>query len=325
MAEALRLKLGLRPHPAPRREIGRMLAWAYPDRIGQRRPGAAGRFLLANGRGAFFASPEPLAAAEFIVAAELDGERREARVFLAAASDLATILEDFGPALQVRETIAWDKRAAAVQMERSLRLGALVLKAGPLDNPDSERVAAALIEGIRQVGIGRLPWTPALRRWQERVGFLGRVLGEEADWPDVGDRALTDSLEHWLGPHLVGITRMSGLKAIDLGGALAGRLTWTQRRRLEEWAPTHIEVPSGSRIKLDYSGEVPVLAVRVQEMFGCADTPRIAGGRQPVLLEILGPNFRPVQVTEDLGSFWRHTYPELKRVLRRRYPKHEWR
>ena len=116
VAEALRLKLGLRPHPAPRREIGRMLAWAYPDRIGQRRPGAAGRFLLANGRGVFFASPEPLAAAEFIVAAELDGERREARVFLAAASDLATILEDFGPALQVRETIAWDKRAAAVQM-----------------------------------------------------------------------------------------------------------------------------------------------------------------------------------------------------------------
>jgi ATP-dependent helicase HrpB len=324
VAEALRQRAGLLKRPAPRRGIGRMLAWAYPDRIGQRRAGDAGRYLLANGRGAFFPAPEPLAAEDYIVAAELDGERREARVYLAAACELAAILEDFRPALTPYDVIEWDKRTSAVRMERSLRLGALALERGPLKSADPQRVAAAMIEGIRQIGIACLPWTPGLRRWQERALFLRRALGGESGWPDVSDAALTETLEQWLSPHLGGVTRLAGLKALDLPGALSGLLSWQQRRQLEEWAPTHIEVPSGSRIRVDYSGEVPVLAVRVQEMFGCADTPRVAGGRQPMQVHLLSPAGRPVQVTQDLAGFWAGSYHEVKKQMRGRYPKHHW-
>jgi ATP-dependent helicase HrpB len=168
-----------------------------------------------------------------------------------------------------------------------------------------------------------LPWTPDRRSWQQRVLFLRRIFPEE-DWPDVSDPALLASLENWLGPHLDGITRLSGLKKVDLGRALKGLLSWPQRRRLEELAPTHLEVPSGSRIRLDYSAEVPVLAVRVQEMFGCAETPRVAGGRQPVLVHLLSPAGRPVQVTQDLAGFWADSYHAVKRELKGRYPKHPW-
>jgi ATP-dependent helicase HrpB len=323
VAEALLARLGLKPPPAPRRDAGRLLAWAYPDRIGQRRPGASGRFLLANGRGAFFPAPEPLAAADYLVAAELDGERREARIYLAAACDLPAILEDFKTVLQPHEKIEWDRRAQAVRVERSLKLGALTLKSTPASDADPLKIRAAMIAGIRETGLDCLPWTSGLRCWQERVLFLKRVMTEE-EWPDVSDPSLLASLERWLAPYIGGITRLAGLKGIDLADALRSRLAWPQRRRLDELAPTHLEVPSGARLRLDYSGEVPVLAVRVQEMFGCTDTPRVAGGRQPVLVHLLSPAGRPVQVTQDLAGFWSGSYDQVKKELRGRYPRHHW-
>ncbi|MBI5581244.1 MAG: ATP-dependent helicase HrpB [Deltaproteobacteria bacterium] len=324
LAEALRQRLGLAAQGAARIEAGRLLAWAYPDRIGQRRAGAPGRFLLTNGRGAFFAAPEPLSTSDYIVAADLDGERREARIFLAAAYDLETLLDQYAGQVHTRKILDWDPRKQAVVAERELRLGALVLKSEQLSAPDPAVIASALIKGIRLAGIGCLPWTREARRWQERVMFVRRVGAGGPEWPDVSDPKLAGSLEDWLGAHLSGITRLPDLKKVDLEAALAGMLNWRQRRALDELAPTHLTVPSGSRIRLDYSGEIPVLAVRIQEMFGGTDTPRVGGGKQPVLLHLLSPAGRPMQVTADLAGFWARGYSEVKKDLRGRYPKHPW-
>jgi ATP-dependent helicase HrpB len=323
-ADALRRAAGVRLAPAgeTREPIGRLLAWAYPERIGRRRAGSAGRYRLANGRGAFFASLEPLAAAEWIVAAELDGERREARIFLAAAYDRETLLDQHAGRTLQREVVAWDARRRAVVAERQLSLGALLLKSEPLAAADPGAVAAALIQGIRAEGITCLPWTRELRSWQERVLYLRRAAAGE-QWPDVSDSELAASLESWLAPHLVGLARLPDLRRVDLGAALGALLSWRQRRELGSLAPTHLTVPSGSRIRLDYSGESPVLAVRLQEMFGCADTPRLGAGR-PVLLHLLSPAGRPVQVTADLAGFWQRGYPEVKKDLKGRYPRHPW-
>ena len=323
VAETLWARLGLEPHPEPQRPTGRLLSWAYPDRIGQRRSGAAGRFLLTNGRGAFFPRPEPLSSADFIVAAELDGERQAARIFLAAACDLQTIQEEYQSELRREDIIQWDRRTRSVRLERALKLGALTLKSFPATDADPAKIRAAMIAGIREAGPECLPWSPGLRRWQARVLFVRRVVGAES-WPDVSDAALLATLEDWLGPHLDGVTRLGGLKEIDLGKVLRGFLSWDQRLRLDELAPTHMEVPSGSRIRVDYGGEVPVLAVRVQEMFGCTDTPRIAGGREPVLVHLLSPAGRPLQVTRDLAGFWAGSYRQVRKEMRGRYPKHPW-
>ncbi|HSO61303.1 MAG TPA: ATP-dependent helicase HrpB [Desulfobacterales bacterium] len=324
LAEALRRRVGVPAQDAVRIETGRLLAWAYPDRIGQRRAGAADRYLLTNGRGAFFAAPEPLSTSDYIVAADLDGERREARIFLAAAYDLATLLEQYAGQVHTREILDWDPRKQAVVAERELRLGALILTSEPLFSPDPAGIASALIKGIRRTGIDCLPWTRDARRWQARVIFLRRVGAGGTEWPDVSDATLTGSLEEWLGVHLSGITRLPDLKRVDLEAALAGILNWRQRRALDELAPTHLTVPSGSRIRLDYSGETPVLAVRIQEMFGGTDTPRVGGGSQPVLLHLLSPAGRPMQVSADLAGFWARGYPEVKKDLKGRYPKHSW-
>jgi ATP-dependent helicase HrpB len=324
VAEAIARRIGVPVNASPSQDIGRMLAWAYPDRIGQRRTGASGRFLLTNGGGAFFPAPEPLAAEDFIVAAELDGERREARIFLAAAYDQASLVEDFPHALEHTESITWDDRQKAVVAVKVRRLGAVTLKTEAIQAADPQKVATALLAGIRRAGIDCLPWNRRLRDWQERVIFLHRMFKDQADWPDVSDPALMDRLEIWLAPYLTGVTRLSGLKKVDLAGALGSLLSRSQRREVDVLAPTHLEVPSGSRIRVDYAGEAPVLAVRIQEMFGCAQTPRVAGGRLPVVLHLLSPAGRPVQVTQDLTGFWANSYYEVKKDLKGRYPKHHW-
>jgi ATP-dependent helicase HrpB len=305
-------------------QCGRVLALAYPDRLAQRR-GTLGQFRLSNGRGAMLPAHDSLAAEDFLAVGSLDGAAREVRIFLAAPIALAEIEEDFPAAIDQRDVLEWNPRAELVDATRERRLWSLVLEEKPLKNPAPERVAAAMVEGIRALGLGALPWTESARSLQARIAFLRRVGGERHDWPDLGDDALLESLEEWLAPHLSGMTRRAHLANLDLTAALLARLDWKQRQAVDALAPTHLTVPSGARVPLDYrSGEVPVLAVRLQEMFGAMDTPTIAGGKVQVLLHLLSPARRPVQVTRDLKSFWANSYRAVKADLKGQYPKHYW-
>ncbi|HET6655667.1 MAG TPA: ATP-dependent helicase C-terminal domain-containing protein, partial [Gammaproteobacteria bacterium] len=302
--------------------VGLLTAFAYPDRIAQRRPGAAPRYQLANGRGAYFAAPEALSNARYLAVAELDGDPREARIFLAAALDPADLEVHFSDHINARDAVRWDTQAGAVTTRREYRLGALLLRDEPLGEVNAEQVAAVLIEGIRRAGSASLPWTPARREWQQRVMFLHRVFGEE--WPAVDDESLMARLEGWLAPYLAGVSRLSQLQTIPLHHALNALLTPAQQRELDKLAPSHVMVPTGSRIAIDYGPDNPVLAVRLQEMFGCDSTPTIANGRAPLTVHLLSPARRPVQITQDLAGFWRSSYQDVKKDMKGRYPKHPW-
>jgi ATP-dependent helicase HrpB len=302
-------------------EAGLLLALAYPDRIGQRRPGVA-RFLLRNGMGAFVDDSDPLSREDYIVAAELDGKPRESRIYLGAPLALSDLERELGDQISIEEKVAWDDASDAVVARRSERLGAIVLREAPLRDPDPEAVAAALLDRVRRVGVGGLPWADGPQRIRERIRFLHRL---DQGWPDVSDAALLDSLSDWLGPAVRGIRRWDELGRVDLAQLMRARLSWDRRAALDTLAPTHIQVPSGSRIPIDYANpEAPVLAVRLQDVFGWTETPRVGGGAVPLTLHLLSPARRPVQVTRDLASFWRTTYFEVRKDLKGRYPKHRW-
>jgi ATP-dependent helicase HrpB len=305
-------------------QCGQVLALAYPDRLAQRR-GGAGQFRLSNGRGAMLPPHDPLAAEDFLAVGSLDGDAREARIFLAAPIALAEIEEDFAGAIEMRDQLAWNARTEIVEAKRERRLWSLVLEEKPLKKPAPEQVVAAMIEGIRAMGLDALPWTDNARNLRARIAFLRRVGDQRHAWPDLSNAALLASLEDWLAPYLSGMTRRAHLANLDLMDASLSRLDWKQRQALDDLAPTHLTVPSGSRVPLDYqSGEVPVLAVRLQEMFGATDTPTIAGGKVQVLLHLLSPARRPVQVTRDLKGFWSSSYRAVKADMKGQYPKHYW-
>jgi ATP-dependent helicase HrpB len=327
LAEGWRAQLGLGRGSGESASIdthtGVLLALAYPDRIARRRGGQAGRFRLSNGRGAEFPETDLLARAEFLAIADLDAGEREARVFLAAPLELAQVQSVFARQISTIDSVAWDRRAEAVVARREQRLGGLVIAESALESVDPRRAGDAMLEGVRALGIGALPWTDAERAWQARVMFMRRH--EPEAWPDVCDERLFASLEDWLAPFLAGMTRREHLARLDLRAALHALLAWQQQRDLDEQAPTHIVVPSGSRIALDYrAGEAPVLAARLQEMFGLRETPRLARGRAAVVIHLLSPAGRPVQVTRDLASFWATGYQEVRKELKGRYPKHYW-
>jgi ATP-dependent helicase HrpB len=321
-ARQLARALGARPGDGDGAAAGILLALAYPDRIAQRRPGGEGRFLLRNGRGATFSDPQPLSAAPYLVAAELAGHGRDSRIFLAAPLEPGEIEAHFGRQIEREDSVAWDDAAGAVRARRRERLGAIVLRESHIADADPELVRAALLDGIRARGLESLPWGKAARQLRERLVFLGAA---DPEWPDATDAGLLESLDEWLGPHLHGLTSLAEVQRIDVVAVLEGMLGWEQRRRLDAMAPTHVEVPSGSRIPVDYADPAaPVLAVRLQEVFGWTETPRIAGGRVPLTLHLLSPAHRPVQVTRDLASFWRTTYFDVKKDLKGRYPRHYW-
>ncbi|MDQ0915271.1 ATP-dependent helicase HrpB [Paenibacillus sp. V4I5] len=319
-AKVLMQQLGIRPSGNKANASGLLLAFAYPDRIAQRR--STGRFLLSSGRGAVLPELQPLSNERYLVAAELDDNGAESRIYLAAPIQEDELLEAFEGRLLKEQEVVWEQATGSVKARQRLRLGAIIIKENPLQDPNPDLVLQALISGIQAESLELLPWTRSARQLQQRVMFLHRF---DVEWPDMGDANLHASLEDWLGPHLYGLKSKGALGRLNLTNILEEMLTWEQRRWLEEWAPTHIQVPSGSRIPVDYSvSESPSLSVRLQEMFGLADTPRIAKGRVPVTLHLLSPAQRPVQVTKDLASFWRDAYFEVKKDLKGRYPKHYW-
>jgi ATP-dependent helicase HrpB len=306
-------------------QIGPLLALAYPDRIAQRQPGSEARYLLTNGRGALFAQPDPLASEPYLVIADLDSGSQSARIDVAAPISEQDIADHCADHIVSAESVIWDDRTDSVRASRQRRLGALVLTEQALSKPNPTVIIEALLDGVRRTGVGTLAWTPELQQWRARVRFLKRIGGPDSPWPDLSDASLLQSLGEWLGPYLNGMTTLERVRNVDLTQPLQGRLTWEQRRDLDRLAPTHVAVPSGSYIRIDYdTPDLPVLAVRLQEMFGCKETPRVAGGKIPLLLHLLSPARRPVQVTQDLAGFWTGSYHDVRKELRGRYPKHHW-
>ena len=306
------------------REVGLLLALAYPDRIAQRRSKAGGRYLLSNGRGARLLNECP-PMSELIVAASLDGRGDESRIFLAAPVELAALEALMAEEIRWKTTVGWERNEQAVIAREERRLGALVLAQRPLQQPDPGELVNAMLEGVHEMGLECLPWNDEARQLQARLLSLRQWLPQQG-WPDLSAEALLASLDEWLAPYLNGVTRREHLAKLNLAEIFMGALDWQMQQRLAQAAPTHLQVPSGSRKKLSYSVDAspPVLAVKLQELFGLADTPTVADGKVAVMLHLLSPAQRPIQVTQDLKSFWNNTYAEVKKELKGRYPKHPW-
>jgi ATP-dependent helicase HrpB len=345
---------------------GTLLAFAYPDRVGRRRPGTDGaRYTLANGRGAHFAEIQNLAKQEFIVAVDLDDRERDARILLAAPLTRDEIDEYLSDRFSRGEAVEWSSRDQAVLARRFVRLDSITLEEKPLRDVPVEEARRAMLEGIRELGVGALPWTRDARDLQARMEFVRRLeegnrapaaldvaasnaphvtsgvtaasnapraapgaataASDSNSWPAVSDEALATTTDVWLAPWLDGVTRRDHLARLALPEILRALLPWDKQRELDQLAPTHLQVPSGSNIRIDYLDEsAPAVSVKLQEVFGLDATPQIGGGRVPITFKLLSPAQRPVQVTRDLASFWRGSYADVRKDMRGRYPKHYW-
>jgi len=305
------------------RTVARLVSWAYPERIARRRPQTRGSYLCEDGGEARIAEADPLAQSEWLAIAHWDpGVPR--RVRLAARLREEDLLRDHGARIHTVDEVHWDAQAEAVVAERQRRLGALVLERRRLQDGAGEKVRTAMLAGIRALGLQALPWSEGARQWQARVLSL-RLWRPEENWPDVADAALLAELEDWLGPYLDGLSRRDHLARLDLPEILQARLDYAQQQQLARLAPTHVEVPTGSRLRLHYDpAQAPALQVKLQEMFGCADTPAVNEGRTRIVLHLLSPAQRPLAVTQDLARFWAGSYSEVKKEMKGRYPRHPW-
>lgn len=302
---------------------GLLTALAYPDRVGRLRGGARGRFLLRNGKGVALDPADPLAGERWIAVADLDARGAEGRVYRAAPVTVEEVAEAFAGQVVEEDEVTWDEEAARVVARRVRRIGAVTLTEGALRSPDPAAISGALCAGVRRAGLQALPWAKETTQLWHRLRFLHHL--DPESWPDMSEAALLAEMETWLAPFLGGMRALDDLGGLDLGAALLGRAGWARRSEVDRLAPSHLEVPSGSRIALDYSDpEAPVLAVKLQEVFGMTDTPRVGGGSVPLTLHLLSPAQRPVQVTRDLASFWREAYFQVRKDLRARYPRHPW-
>jgi ATP-dependent helicase HrpB len=311
--------------------LGDVLLHAFPDRIARRHPIDALRYQLATGRTVRLLDESLLRGEPWLVVNELRDEPRDARILQAAPLDEARLECEFPARFVSEDRVVWDANARAIAAVRERRFDRIVLESKPLPRPDPSRYADALIDAVRQLGLDALPWTDALRQWRERVRGLRAWLPELADaLPDLSDDALLATLDAWLKPALAGRARLDALGEQALGEALKSKVEWSMRQRIDALAPPRIAVPSGLERAITYATDAdgtpqsPVLAVKLQELFGLADTPRIADGRVPLTLHLLSPAGRPLQVTQDLRGFWERTYPDVRKEMKGRYPKHPW-
>ncbi|SEG72047.1 ATP-dependent helicase HrpB [Marinobacterium lutimaris] len=308
-------------HP---RWTGFLLACAYPDRIARNRRSGGNSFRLAANRGAELDPSDRLTRFDWLVVAELSSRNGDAsdRIRLAAALEPALFDDHLSELVQSREHVEWNEQEGRLIAEQQRRVGQLVLDSRPLDASSAAARQTALIALVRKRGLSLLPWSDELNAWRQRVAFCQRH-AEEQSWPDLSDKALLDTLENWLGPYLESVSHINHFARLDLAAILKAQLPWPLPQQLDELAPQRIPVPSGARLGIDYSEEPPVLAVKLQEMFGCTRTPTLGFG-VAVKLHLLSPARRPLQVTQDLAGFWQNSYPEVKKEMKGRYPKHPW-
>jgi ATP-dependent helicase HrpB len=298
-----------------------MLAFAFPDRVARNR--GNGSFVLANGRGAAVDQTSGLARAPYIAVAELTGTAASGRILLAAPIAQADIEWHFVDQIESADEISFDRTAMALRARRKKTLHAITLSEAPLALKPSAETAGVLADGLIAAGLDRLPWSKPLKQWRDRVMFLRAAEGES--WPDLSDDALAAQREAWLVPALYDKTSLKDFSAGDLSDAVMTLLPWELRGRLDREAPTHFEAPTGTQLAIDYEAEQgPTIAVRLQELFGLNTHPSVTKGKVPLVLELLSPAHRPVQVTRDLPGFWRGSYAAVRSDLRGRYPRHPW-
>ena len=303
--------------------VGALLALAYPERIAKNRGGGSGAFLLMNGRGANVDRASPLAREPYLAVAELTGTAAQGRILSAAAITLDEIETRFASRIEARDEVTFDAASGSLRGRRSRRLGAITLTEQPIQVEPNDDTANLLADKISGGGIDRLPWSKAIQQWRDRVMFLRRSEGDE--WPDLSDTTLAQSAREWLPPLLAGKTSLDAIAPDQFAAALGELLPWPLKRRLDAEAPTHFAAPTGSQVAIDYEAEGgPKIAIRVQELFGLDRHPTIAGGKIPLLIELLSPAHRPVQTTRDLPGFWRGSYAAVRTEMRGRYPKHPW-
>jgi len=317
------------PSSVPAHLLGDLLLHAFPERIARQHPTDPRRYQLANGRMVRLLDDSAVYGEPWIVASELRFEAKDSLVLRAAPLDESRLERDFPQRFVERDVVRWDGEARALVSRREKRFDKIVLSSKPAGRPDPALAAQALCDAVAELGLDALPWTETLQQFRARLRCLQEWQPELA-LPDLSDAGLLASLDHWLKPAFVGKTRLDALTEQELGEALRSQLDWGLRLKLDQLAPTHITVPSGMNRGIAYAIDdhghavAPVLAVKLQELFGLADTPRIVDGRVPVLLHLLSPGGKPLQVTQDLRGFWERTYPEVKKEMKGRYPRHPW-
>ncbi|MBL4906811.1 MAG: hypothetical protein JKX94_05105, partial [Sneathiella sp.] len=324
-ANDLRRRFKGTKHAAILDQVGTILAFAYPDRIGELRKKSTTNYRLSGGRGATLLNNDKLQGEPYLVVADLDGKGRDARIYLAASIRYQELIHQFSDDLSTEIRVFWDEQKERIIAQEETKIGALILDEKRVKSPPEEDIARALLDVIRNKKMRMLPWDKGSTSIRERVAFARHHDTQLSDWPDLSESWLLENLTEWLLPYLAGKNSLLGLQDLKLEEILRSLLTWEQQSRLKNFAPDFIVVPTGSNIRLDYSDlQGPVLAVRLQEMFGQADVAKVADGKVAISIHLLSPARRPAQITQDLAGFWKNTYADVKKDLKGQYPRHYW-